>query len=73
MTQTSLDNAVIVLRESRKGKDKTPWLESYRLPFAIASRAAANELKNNPSLQKLSGAERVKVYNNLVSKILKPD
>jgi hypothetical protein len=74
MTQeANLDNAVLVVRESRKGKDKTPWLESYRLPFAIASRAAANELKNNLALQKLSGAERVKVFNNLVSKILKPD
>jgi hypothetical protein len=70
--QSTLDNAVLVIRESRKGKEKTPWLNSYRLPFAIASRAAANELKNNPSLQKLSGSERVRVYNGLVSKILKP-
>jgi hypothetical protein len=70
--QSTLDNAVLVIRESRKGKEKTPWLNSYRLPFAIASRAAANELKNNPSFKKLSGSERVKVYNRLVSKILKP-
>jgi hypothetical protein len=70
--QANLDNAVIVLRESRKGRDKTPWLEPSRLPFAIASRAAAKELKENPSLSKLSGAERVRVYNKLVSKILKP-
>jgi hypothetical protein len=71
--QTSLDNAVLVIRESRKGKEKTPWLEAYRLPFAIASRAAAKEMKENPKLQKLSGEERVKVYNKLVSKILKRD
>lgn len=70
--QSSLDNAVLVVRESRKGRDKTPWLESSRVPFAIASRAAAKELKENPSLQKLSGAERVKAYNKLVSRILKP-
>jgi hypothetical protein len=74
MTQeANLDNAVLVLRESRKGKDKTPWLDTYRTSFSIASRAAANELKKNPSLSKLPGAERVRVYNKLVSKILKPD
>ena len=70
--QANLDNAVIVVRESRKGREKTPWLESYRAPFAIASRAAAKELKENPSLAKLSGAERVVAYNKLVSRILKP-
>lgn len=52
----------IVLRNQPRGREATPWLEPYRERFAKAAREASVELKGT----KLKGADKVKLFNNLV-------
>ncbi len=67
-----MSNELIVsVRNSRRGREATPWLEPFRGKFRLATRAASEQLKNDPSLQGLDGPTRVRIMHSLVSQILK--
>lgn len=52
----------IVIRNQAKGREATPWLNSYRERFAQAAREAKKELEGT----KLKGADKVRRFNSLV-------
>ena len=67
MTNPSMEELQIVIRNQPKGREATPWLEPYRERFAKAAREAAKELKRS----KVRGADKVRLFNSLVSQKLR--
>ena len=57
----------LVLRNQKKGREATPWLEPYRERFSKAAHEASVELKGT----KLKGAAKVQALNRLVSQKLR--
>lgn len=57
----------IVIRNQRKGREATPWLDFYRERFAKAAKEAAEEMKGT----KLRGSNKVVKFNQLIKEKLK--
>lgn len=53
----------IVIRNQRKGRQATPWLDPYRERFSKAAKEAAKEMEGT----KLRGADKVRLFNSLVA------
>lgn len=62
-----MEELQIVIRNQRKGRQATPWLEPYRERFAKAAHEAKKEMEGT----KLKGAARVEAFNRLVSQKLR--